>query len=205
MGSEPCVVRENPRAINEEIEKATKALDFCEIQRVYWEQEECIIIQPIFLPAVIEKFLLPELNQLRRFVHQNYIPKHKKGGNVSYFVMKEKAPAFMALYRNPVFLDFLSRLVQAPVMVCPENDPHACALYFFTEPGDHIGFHYDIPYYKGARYTVLVGLVQNSDNCRLVCELYKAAPHRETLTLDTPTPPVPGIHQREIAESPHVY
>ena len=26
---------------------------------------------------------------------------------------------------------------------CPESDPHSCALYFYTEPGDHIGFHFD--------------------------------------------------------------
>ena len=42
---------------------------------------------------------------------------------------------------------------------CPEADPPSCALYFYTEPGDHIGFHYDTSYYKGTRYTVLVGLL----------------------------------------------
>jgi hypothetical protein len=49
--------------------------------------------------------------------------------------------------------------VQAKLSLCPENDPHSCALYYYTEPGDHIGFHYDTSYYKGARYTILMGLV----------------------------------------------
>jgi len=65
-------------------------------------------------------------------------------------------------------------------MRCPDNDPHACALYYYTEPGDHIGFHYDTSYYKGARYTVLLGLVQRSESCRLVAHLYKDDPTRET-------------------------
>ena len=60
---------------------------------------------------------------------------------------------------------------------CPSGDPHSCALYYYTEPGDHIGFHFDTSYYKGARYTVLVGLVERSSS-RLVCQLYKNVPGR---------------------------
>ena len=41
--------------------------------------------------------------------------------------------------------------------LCPDEDPHACALYFYTEAGDHMGYHYDTSYYTGARYTVLFG------------------------------------------------
>ena len=58
-------------------------------------------------------------------------------------------------------------------MLCPEDDPHACALYYYTKPGDHIGFHYDTSYYKGARYTVLIGLVEQSEHCRLVARVHK--------------------------------
>jgi hypothetical protein len=75
------------------------------------------------------------------------------------------------------------------VMPCPDNDPHACALYFYTEPGDHIGFHYDTSYYKGARYTILMGLVQQSTECRLIAQLYKADPSRQMRELRLVTPP----------------
>src|SRR5262249_34658948 len=45
----------------------------------------------------------------------------------------------------------------------------------YTEPGDHIGFHFDTSYYKGSRYTVLVGLIERSSS-RLVCQLFKDDP-----------------------------
>jgi hypothetical protein len=86
-------------------------------------------------------------------------------------------------------MDFLSRLVGARLMLCPENDPHACALYYYTEPGDHIGFHYDTSYYKGARYTILMGLVDRSPSCRLVCQLYKDDPQRQMKELQLATEP----------------
>jgi hypothetical protein len=66
----------------------------------------------------------------------------------------------------------------ARIMPCPEDDSHACALYYYTEPGDHISFHYDTSYYDGARYTVLMGLIQRSEHCRLACQLYKDDPRR---------------------------
>jgi hypothetical protein len=171
------------------IQQGLQALEFERVHRQYWEQNECVVLER-FLPAeVLAYSLLPEVEPLRADVHRNYLPRHKKGGSVSYYTLVEKAPAVLTLYRHPALIDFLSRLVGAPVMPCPEDDPHACALYFYTEPGDHIGFHYDTSYYRGARYTVLVGLVQRSQACQLVCQLYKDDPTRERQDLQIPTHP----------------
>jgi hypothetical protein len=71
---------------------------------------------------------------------------------------------------------------------CPASDPHACALYFYTEPGDHIGFHYDTSYYRSARYTVLLGLIERSSS-RLVCQLHRRAPDRAPVELSLATEP----------------
>lgn len=59
-------------------------------------------------------------------------------------------------------------------MVCPERDPHAVALYVYQEPGDHINWHYDSSFYKGRRYTALLGLIDNHEreSCVLKCKLY---------------------------------
>lgn len=176
-------------ALAEEIQGAIQALDFNRTRHVYWDQDECIFLEHFLSPAVVEHEIVPEVERLRPHVHRNYIPRHKKGGSVSYYVLSEKAPAVLALYRSAAFIDFLSRLVGARVMPCPDDDPHACALYFYTEPGDHIGFHYDTSYYKGARYTVLLGLVQRSAHCRLVCQLYKDNPQRERQDLTLATLP----------------
>jgi hypothetical protein len=175
--------------LSEEIHRALHALEFDELQRLYWAQNECVVLEHILPYEVLTDYLLPEAERLRTHVHRNYIPRHKKGGSVGYYTLVEKAPAVLTLYRHPTFINFLSRLVGAPVMTCPDNDPHACALYFYTEPRDHIGFHYDTSYYRGARYTVLLGLVQRSQHCQLICQLYKDGPTRASQDLQLPTPP----------------
>jgi hypothetical protein len=171
------------------IQHALHSLEFDRIQRQYWAQSECVVLEHVLPDEVLEHSLLPEAEKLRADVHRSYIPRHKKDGSVSYYTLVEKAPAILTLYRHPAFIDFLSGLVGAPVMPCPESDPHACALYFYTEPGDHIGFHYDTSYYRGARYTVLVGLVHRSQHCQLVCQIYKGDPTRERQDLQLITHP----------------
>lgn len=171
------------------IQDALAGLNVEQTYQAYWDQNEFLCL-PRFIPeAVIEACLVPPVERLKPQLNRNYIPGHKKGGSVSYFQVRREAPVFLDLYRSRAFIDFLSRLAGAPLMVCPENDPHACALYYYTEPGDHIGFHYDTSYYKGARYTVLMGLVDRSPSCRLVCQLYKDDPSRRMQEMEIATEP----------------
>ena len=171
------------------IQEALAGLNVEQAYQAYWDQNEFLCL-PRFIPeAVIEACLVPPVERLKPQLNRNYIPGHKKGGSVSYFQVRREAPVFLDLYRSRAFIDFLSRLAGAPLMVCPENDPHACALYYYTEPGDHIGFHYDTSYYKGARYTVLMGLVDRSPSCRLVCQLYKDDPSRRMQEMEIATEP----------------
>ncbi|MBI4401253.1 MAG: 2OG-Fe(II) oxygenase [Nitrospirae bacterium] len=173
----------------EAVEQAVAALDFERLRKEYWDQDEFVFLGGFLPRSVVEETLVPQVQRLKPELNRNFIPGHKKGGSVSYYTVREKAPEFMELYRSPVFIDFLSRLVNARLMLCPEHDPHSCALYYYTEPGDHIGFHYDTSYYKGARYTILMGLVDKSEHCCLVCQLYKDDPTRETKELSLVTKP----------------
>ena len=75
------------------------------------------------------------------------------------------------LYRSPALLAWLQALVGEPVQISPTDDPHAYALYFYTLAGDHIGWHYDTSYYRGRRYTVLLGVIDES-TCALEYELH---------------------------------
>src|SRR5262245_8734848 len=122
--------------------------------------------------------MLAEVERVRPAIHRNYIPRHKRGGSVGYHTLIERAPTILALYRAPAFVAFLEALTGRRLSPCPERDPHACALYFYTEPGDHIGFHFDTSYYRGARYTVLVGLIERSSS-RLVCQPFRGQPAAE--------------------------
>src|SRR4029453_3477384 len=160
----------SPTPVALEIERAVRALDEARVQREYWEQDEFLFL-PQFLPPNLVERLLEDVERLEPGLNRNYIPRHKKGGSVSHFAIAEDGPNLLGVYHAEAFRAFLSRLVRADLKLCPDEDPHACALYFYTEAGDHMGHHYDTSYYKGARYTVLVGLVQESSS-RLLCRLH---------------------------------
>lgn len=173
--------------LEQAVERAVGALDVERIKKEYWEQNEFVVLKGFLPPAVVAEALVPQAERLKPQLNRNFIPGHKKGGSVSYFTVREQAKEFLTLYRSPAFLGFLTRLTKVPLQFCPEVDPHACALYYYTEPGDHIGFHYDTSYYKGARYTILMGLLDRAPSCKLVCQLYKDDPSRpmKELTLST--------------------
>jgi hypothetical protein len=174
-------------AVEEEIARTLRALDVEAVRAEYWRQNEFVYRERL-LPAGLVAALVDEVDRLRPAVHRNYIPRHKKGGSVSAYALAAGAPATVALYRSPAFLDFLRRVTGRPLVHCPPGDPHACALYFYTEPGDHIGFHFDTSYYRGARYTVLVGLIERSSS-RLVGQPFRRLPNREPLEIRLATEP----------------
>jgi hypothetical protein len=164
--------------IEDSLGEAIERLDQPCIHSTYWEQNEFVLLESFVPPPVVESCLV-EVEQVESEVHRNYVPGHKQGGSVSFYILREQAPAILALYRSPALRTFLSRLVDAPLHLCPEDDPHSCALYYYTKPGDHIGFHYDTSYYKGARYTALIGLVEQSEHCRLVARVHTDNAGRE--------------------------
>src|SRR4029453_13089846 len=166
---------------------AVAALDVEAVRRSYWDQNEFVFLER-WLPAELIDRMLAEVERVRPAVNRNYIPRHKKGGSVSFYALLEQAPTIVALYRSPAFIDFLGALTGRLLQACPVTDPHSCALYFYTEPGDHIGFHFDTSYYRGARYTVLLGLIERSSS-RLVCQLFKNDPQRAPVELQLATHP----------------
>jgi hypothetical protein len=108
-------------------------------------------------------------------VNRNYLPGHKQGGSVSRHILDERAAWIASLYRSPVLLDWLAQIAGERLQVSPADDPHAYALYFYTRPGDHIGWHYDTSYYAGRRYTLLIGVIDRS-SCRLEYQLHTRNP-----------------------------
>jgi hypothetical protein len=74
------------------------------------------------------------------------------------------APVIAELYRSPPLIDWLEQLSGDRLQAAPSGDSHAYALYFYTRPGDHIGWHYDTSYYVGRRYTLLLGVIDESSS-----------------------------------------
>jgi hypothetical protein len=174
-------------SVAEEIARALKTIDVDAVRESYWRQNEFVVLEGLFPPALVAKWLA-DVERVRPAINRNYIPRHKKGGSVSHHTLKADAPAILGLYHAPAFLDFVRQVTGRAAAPCPERDPHACALYFYTEPGDHIGFHYDTSYYRGQRYTILVGLVERSSS-RLVCQLYRGDSSRAMVEQSLATHP----------------
>ena len=173
--------------ITEEIAHALASLDRAAIRATYQRQNEFVHVPGCWPPSLTAR-LVAEVERVRPAIHRNYVPRHKKGGSISYYTLVEQAPAILALYQAPAFLDFLTSVTARRLVLCPATDPHACALYFYTEPGDHMGFHYDTSHYRGERFTVLVGLVERSSS-RLVCQLFRDVPGRPVVDLSLKTDP----------------
>jgi len=140
---------------------------------------------PDFLTPEVTAQLISAVAAVEPAINRNYLPGHKQGGSVSRHTIDQLAPFIGDLYRSPVLISVLEQLAGERLQLSPADDPHAYALYFYTRPGDHIGWHYDTSYYAGRRYTLLLGVLDQS-SCRLDYELH---------TRETGVPVVPGSVQ----------
>jgi hypothetical protein len=130
---------------------------------------------PDFLSPEVTAGLIEAVNTVEPQVNRNYLPGHKQGGSVSRHTLDQLAPFIAELYRSPALIGLLEKVAGERLQLSPPDDPHAYALYFYTKPGDHIGWHYDTSYYAGRRYTLLLGVLDHS-SCRLDYELHTREP-----------------------------
>jgi hypothetical protein len=141
------------------------------LNRGVFVEQGLFLFLPDFLAPAITAQLVQAAGAVESCINRNYLPGHKQGGSVSRHTLDEHAPCIAALYRSPALIHWLEGIAGERLQPAPEHDPHAYALYFYTRPGDHIGWHYDTSYYAGRRYTLLLGVVDRS-SCRLDYELH---------------------------------
>jgi hypothetical protein len=91
------------RAFAAEIDAALDRLDVPALEREYWAQAEFRFI-PRFLPPVAVGALLDDVRRLEPDLNRNYIPRHKKGGSVSYYTIADEGPALRTAGRVPLEL-----------------------------------------------------------------------------------------------------
>jgi hypothetical protein len=126
---------------------------------------------PQFLPPQLTAQLVAAVSAVTPAINRNYLPGHKQGGSVSRHAIDTLAPVIAELYHGTQLRNWFGALAGEALQESPPEDPHAYALYFYTQPGDHIGWHYDTSYYAGRRYTALIGLIDDS-SCRLDYQLH---------------------------------
>jgi hypothetical protein len=162
------------RALDGELGARLAGTDAAARRREFVEQGSFLRIDE-FLPRTLTARLIAAVGAAEPSVHRNYLPRHKQGGSVGRYDLDRLAPVVTDLYQSPALIDWLGRIAGEPLQFSPPDDPHAYALYFYTRAGDHIGWHYDTSYYAGRRYTLLIGLIDES-SCRLEYELHTREP-----------------------------
>jgi hypothetical protein len=146
------------------------SLDLQGLRREYVAQGSFLYVKD-FLPRELTAQLIAAVAAVNGAVNRNYLPGHKQGGSVSRHVIDRQAPIIAELYRSAALKDWLDELTGEHLQLSPVEDPHAYALYFYTRAGDHIGWHYDTSYYRGRRYTLLFGVIDDS-SCSLDYQLH---------------------------------
>jgi hypothetical protein len=141
-----------------------------ELRREYGKQGAFVFVEE-FLPPEVTARLVAAVAAVQSSVNRNYLPGHKQGGSVSRHTIDRLAPFIAELYRSAALIQWLGKLSGERLQCSPADDPHAYALYFYNRTGDHIGWHYDTSYYAGRRYTLLLGVIEQS-SCRLDYELH---------------------------------
>ena len=131
------------------------------LRREFVEQGAFLYL-PDFLCAEVTAQLGAAVAAVATSVNRNYLPGHKQGGSVSRHTIDRLAPFIGELYRSEALIRWLGDLAGERLQVSPSDDPHAYAFYFYTRAGDHIGWHYDTSYYAGRRYTLLIGVIDQS-------------------------------------------
>ncbi|HEY4296986.1 MAG TPA: 2OG-Fe(II) oxygenase [Paraburkholderia sp.] len=154
----------------------TRELDTPRLATHFADQDSFLYLED-FLPSEVSVQLARTATELLGEVNRSYLPGHKQGGSVSRHTIDAKAAFIGELYRSAELIGWLEKLTGDRLQVSPANDPHAYALYYYMRPGDHIGWHYDTSYYDGRRYTILLGVIDNS-SCMLEYELYTRNQHK---------------------------
>ena len=161
--------------------------DAIPLRRKFVEQGEFLYLEN-FLPPEVTAELVAAVSAVGGAVNRNYLPGHKQGGSVGRHLIDELAPVIAELYRSAALIAWLEELSGERLQPSPAEDPHAYALYFYTRAGDHIGWHYDTSYYRGRRFTLLLGVIDES-SCRLDYELHTRDPDVATVAGSLRYPP----------------
>ncbi len=126
--------------------------------------EKHLAVIPNFLPAETFESLKEEIVQHGK-TERTYLPTHKQGGTISYEELHQTSPQVVSLFNSQYLSNLFSDIVGEQVQPTPINDQSSCSLLFYTEPGDHINWHFDHNFYNGRHFTVLMPIVnEHNDN-----------------------------------------
>ncbi len=161
------------------------ALDLPRLREGFLADGELVVL-PALLPAAFVGCVLAEIDAAEP--RRTRIPLVRAAQHVGWRTLQRISPRSTALYRSPVFLDWMTALVGRPMQAKDPADDHACATYEYTRVGDHMRPHYDTCGCEdGASYTQLLSL-HDSSSQRLIVDLHTRG-DRPVERRSIPTPP----------------
>lgn len=122
-----------------------------------------------------------QIPQMKR----TFIPTHKKGATLSYEQIHTLAPHCLAFYHHPDVQQCVSAITGFPVQPTPDRDQSSLSILCYSEPGDHINWHYDHNFYRGRHFTVLLSLVNEGPNGLSSGTLQRQLPAGKTQDFNT--------------------
>ncbi|MEJ2230594.1 MAG: hypothetical protein P8X46_05375, partial [Nitrospirales bacterium] len=106
-------------AIDQQLTETLQTLKIEDITRQYWEQGEFLVLEGLMPSQLVQEFML-EVEGLRSQINRNFIPGHKKGGSVSFYLLQKSAPAILAFYHHQGWINLLSQIAGVPLLLCQE-------------------------------------------------------------------------------------
>ena len=88
------------------------------------------------------------------------IPGWKAGRSLTTLQILEKSPTIIDWYLS--FADNISLITGLTVKPTPLALPTSCALLVYDEEGDFINWHYDVNYFSGRFFTVIIPVTVDS-------------------------------------------
>lgn len=119
--------------------------------------------------VAVENFLAPADFSTMREAAMNlvratrvHIPLHKRGATISYHDLLVSAPAIADLYHSHDLRRWCSSVAGETVYRTRHDDLSSCSLLIYDRARDHIRSHYDLNFYRGRHFTVLLPLVNTN-------------------------------------------
>lgn len=148
--------------------------------------QDHFVMLPDFTSAATFTALRDEALQLLPTAVRTYLPGHKKGGAVSYEALQRSAPHCVAFFFHHEVQRVVSEITGHVVYPTPDQDQSSLSLLCYTEPGDHINWHFDHNFYRGHHYTVLLPLINTGQGGGASQSRYERRVHGHVLSQETP-------------------
>ena len=126
-----------------------------------FDRDRIVRVEGVLAPELLAE-LRAESEASRPSAERSFIPRHKKGGTLSYEAIHGRAPACLAFYHSRGLREWLSGVVGKPLAPTADHDQSSCSILYYDQAGDHIHWHYDYDFYRGRHFTVLLSLVNRS-------------------------------------------